>query len=292
MLRKMICKLVAVVVMCSAILLSTTVLVYASPEGESPDNFERVVEFIDEVTEESTFVTEATIENMEVAKAEVLTLAFEEPVAEVIMTEPVVEETVPEETVVEKPVYVEKYTEVPHFFQTDYPNTRYGGYGTVASHGCGITSLSMVFSYLMDEEILPDRLAEEYGRHNTECGSSWTLFTASAEDYDITIEKQTWKWEDVVTALENGQVVIANAHSESVFTDGGHFIVFYGITEDGKILVRDPNRYNYGEWSSPILKEGFANGFDQKYCRYHCFPCWIYEAKDVDALAAEYYGEA
>ena len=315
MLRKLICKLLMVVLMCCAILASTTLLVCAAPDGEKHDDFERVVNFIDEITEESSVVETvpakvvlAAFEMTEDSDAETLACTIEETVwteIQLAVTEPV-EETVPiletvpesevvvitEEPVVEEMVYVEKYPEVPHFFQTDYPNTRYGGYGTVASHGCGIASLSMVFSYLMDEEILPDRLAEEYGRYNTKCGSSWMLFPDSAEDYGITIENQTWKWEDVVTALENGQVVIANAGPDSVFTDGGHFIVFYGITEDGKILVRDPNRYNYGEWSSPILKEGFANGFDQKYCRYNCFPCWIYEAKDVEALAEKHAGEA
>lgn len=38
-------------------------------------------------------------------------------------------------------VYHEKYTKVPNYFQTDYPNTPYGNYGTVASHGCGIASI-------------------------------------------------------------------------------------------------------------------------------------------------------
>ena len=35
--------------------------------------------------------------------------------------------------------------EVPHYFQTDYPDTPYGRHGdTVATDGCGITSLAMV----------------------------------------------------------------------------------------------------------------------------------------------------
>ena len=174
---------------------------------------------------------------------------------------------------------------VPLYFQADYANTPYGGYGTVASHGCGITSVAMVFSYLLDEYIMPDTLAKEFGRYNTEGGSSWTLFPDSAEKYGL-YTTQTWKWDEVVEALENGHIVIANPH-ECLFTGGGHFIVLYGITEDGKILVHDPNKYNYfmfNEYCNPALTEGFLSGFDQKYFNPECLPCWIYPLKDLEAV--------
>lgn len=225
------------------------------------------------ITDEAeTIVHETLIQTEEI---EVLETQIQNEEALVLQTEPI--EEIP---------YVEKFPEVPLFFQTDYPNTRYG-HATVATHGCGIASLSMILTYLLDREIMPDTLAEEYGRYNGEHGSSWNLFPDSAADYGVTIEKQTWKWEDVVEALKNGQVCIANAQKESIFTNGGHFIVLYGITEEGRILVRDPNKYNYGEWSSKILKEGFANGFEQKSVQYNCFPCWIYAKKDLDAIAEQ-----
>ncbi len=182
--------------------------------------------------------------------------------------------------------YVEKIVEVPHYLQQSYPYTNYGGHGTVSSHGCGVASIAMVYSYLLDRVILPDEIAENYGRYNTPCGSDWKVFSATAEDYGLTIESQTWKWNEVVEALENGKVVIANAQKDSIFTDSGHFIVFYGITEDGKVLVKDPNIYNYGVWSGKYLTEGFENGFDQKFVKYNCFPCWIYAPKDLEAIAS------
>ncbi len=187
--------------------------------------------------------------------------------------------------------YVEKITSVPHYFQQSYRDVRYGNYGTVASHGCGVASIAMVYSYLLDREILPDEIAERYGRFNTEHGSCWNIFPTSAEDYGLTIEYSqpnvagTFKWETVVEALKAGKVVIANA-KQNIFTQGGHFIVLYGITEDGKILVKDPNVYNYGQWSNKILKDGFENGFDEKYIKYSNFPCWIYSAKDIEVISA------
>ena len=64
----------------------------------------------------------------------------------------------------------EEPSAVPLFFQTDYPNDRYGS-GTVASSGCGITSLAMVASYMTGHTYYPDELADYfggYGKNNIE----------------------------------------------------------------------------------------------------------------------------
>lgn len=175
-------------------------------------------------------------------------------------------------------IVTEEIPEVPLYFQTDYPNSPYGVWGSVASHGCGITSVSMVFSYLLDYEIMPDTLAAEFGRYNSEHGSYHTLFPDSAEAYGLKVEK-TYDFEEAVQALKDGHVLIANPSASSIFTDGGHFIVLYGITDDERILVHDPNKYNYTNGTS-VLRDGFANGFDQKYIRW-CGPFWIYQLKDI-----------
>ena len=133
----------------------------------------------------------------------------------------------------------------------------------------------MAFSYLLDYEILPDQLALEFGHYNTEHGSYHSLFPDSAEVYGLTGER-TYDWDTVVEALENGHIVIANP-TENIFTDGGHFILLYGITEDKRILVHDPNKYNYTKgWT---LMDGFENGFEQKYIKW-CSPFWIYQLKE------------
>ena len=173
-------------------------------------------------------------------------------------------------------IVTEEIPEVPLYFQADYPHVPYGRYGTVASHGCGITCVAMAFTYLLDYEILPDQLALEFGHYNTEHGSYHSLFPDSAEVYGLTGER-TYDWDTVVEALEAGHIVIANP-TENIFTDGGHFILLYGITEDGKILVHDPNKYNYTKgWT---LMDGFENGFEQKYIKW-CSPFWIYQLKDI-----------
>lgn len=255
----------------------------------------------------------------EVAEA----IPAETEVAETIQEETEVAETIPMETVVEETIaveidqeveddgiiefegrrynitsipwnrepgvtesgYVERITEVPHYIQHYYRDVRYGNHGSVASHGCGITCLAMVYTYLLDQEIMPDYLGENFGRYNTPVGSDWGVFTATGEYYDIDVVK-THQWKEALEALENGHLVIAQANPDSIFTDGGHFILLYGLTEDGKIMIKDPSIYNYSLESSNLLKEGFENGFNHENVKYNCCPFWIFQLKDLEEIAA------
>lgn len=215
-----------------------------------------------------------------------IVVAAETQQSEELLDETVPETTIPEETIPEF-VYEEQIPMVPQFFQQDYAHIPYGGAGdSVSSSGCGITSLAMVFTYLFDEPIMPDRLAKEYRGKGSDTGSCWTLFPESAKDYGLEDIVQTWDWKLVQEALENGQVVIANARSNTIFTDGGHYIVLAGMTDDGRVIVRDPNRYNYAVGENSDLGRGFAYGFEPKYVKY-CTQFWIYPHKDYAKLSAE-----
>ena len=48
---------------------------------------------------------------------------------------------------------------VPQYFQTDYPDVRYGT-GTIADSGCNMTALAMVASYMTDHVYYPDEIAD------------------------------------------------------------------------------------------------------------------------------------
>lgn len=205
--------------------------------------------------------------------------------------EEIEETTLPEETIPEF-VWEEQITIVPLYFQQDYADIPYGGYkDTVSTNGCGITSLAMVFTYLFDEPIMPDRLAKEYRGKGSDSGSCWTLFPESGADYGLEVI-QTGNWKEVKEALERGQVVIANARANTIFTGGGHYIVLAGMTEDGRVIVRDPNRLNYAAGENSALGQGFSYGFEQKYVKC-CTQYWIYPHKDYATLSAkaeaEYY---
>ena len=173
------------------------------------------------------------------------------------------------------PALGREVTEVPLFNQKDYPDAPYGIYGSVSTHGCGITCLAMVATYLHDRFYAPDVLAEQFGSYNTEHGSEWRLFEDSAEELGLDLEKRTYSWDEVEAALANGQVVIS-LQSGGIFTDGGHFIVLTGMNENGRITVNDPYGGNYQNGN---LQYGFANGFTASQVRSNGGPYWIYAPK-------------
>lgn len=166
----------------------------------------------------------------------------------------------------------------PLINQMDYPKDAYGKYGSIASHGCGIACLTMAASYLLDEELDVVTMAEQFGDYNTEHGSYWILFEDSAEILGLTLQERTYNTQKVVEALQNGQIVIA-LQGPGLFTSGGHFILLTGITENGTIMVNDPNGYNWNK--NYIMRRGFAEGFTQKQVFADGGPYWIYSPKEV-----------
>ena len=187
-------------------------------------------------------------------------------------------------------VVVEKLTldEVPLYNQGDYKHVQYGRSSrwTVASHGCGIVSVSMIATYLTDEIAGhdPATLATKYGHYNTENGSYWTLFADLAAEDELNLGEvvQTSDWDLVKAALENGQVVVSLQRAGR-FTSGGHFIVLTGINEEGRIMVNDPNGRNWTKNQEMI--DGFANGFEDYQITAAGIQYWIYQPKaEVQAL--------
>jgi len=172
---------------------------------------------------------------------------------------------------------------VPLYFQNQYPDVRYGS-GSVASSGCSITSLAMVASYMTDHLYSPAELADYFG------GSAYSNMARleSASDALQLPWKKAVNWHESLQALKDGKVVIALVEEASVFTESQHFIVLTGMTEAGKILVNDPNLSNYARWE---LQKGFAEGFTEGdiLCGYS--GGWIYDKAAMPQEPFLYYEE-
>ena len=56
--------------------------------------------------------------------------------------------------------------QIPLYFQTDYPEIRYGA-GSIATSGCSVTCLAMVATALTGHEYMPDQLAEYFSAYNS-----------------------------------------------------------------------------------------------------------------------------
>lgn len=135
---------------------------------------------------------------------------------------------------------------IPAIYQFDYKKVvcTIGGQGKSAStSGCGATSMCMVIHYLTGNTTpTPYTLfkwAYDNGHYN---GNGLDHEAVSAIGR---LGGVTGKWigkngSKIVEALKFGHPVIAHM-GPGIFTKHGHYIVLKGVTDDGKILVNDPN---------------------------------------------------
>lgn len=212
------------------------------------------------------------------------------------------EETVPEETLCEETApdetepeeneasserfdWTEVYShEFPLFSQLDYPNQRFGS-GTVATSGCGITSLAMVASYLTGHTYYPDELAKYFGGYGE---NNVQRFEYGAQQLKLPIHKADTV-RDVFAAMKNGDVAVLLMDHMSIFTETQHFIVLTGINEEtGKIMVYDSYPPNYGKWD---LKRGFVEGFEEKDLMLGYSGGWIFSVRGMPEVPFIYTEE-
>ena len=168
------------------------------------------------------------------------------------------------------------YEEVPLYFQNDYPNDRFGR-GTVETHGCGITCLAMVASYMTGHEYLPDELADYFGGY----GQS----NMQKLEYGSDMLQLPWKKarnvHEVMAALREGHLAILLMNEKSLFTNNEHFILVTGINDDGLYTIHDPYKPNYDVWG---LKQGFESGFEEYAIVKGYSGGWVY---DISAMPEE-----
>ena len=101
--------------------------------------------------------------------------------------------------------------------------------GTIATSGCGPTSLAMVLTYLLGEEISPVETAElGNGSYTCSEGTYWSYFGDMADRYGVNCEQMGISKDNIVNNLENGETLIMSM-GPGHFTSGGHFIVLRGI---------------------------------------------------------------
>lgn len=206
---------------------------------------------------------------------------------ETLCEETIPAETEPEETESsdERFDWTEVYShEFPLFSQLDYPNQRFGS-GTVATSGCGITSLAMVASYLTGHTYYPDELAKYFGGYGE---NNVQRFEYGAQQLKLPIHKADTV-RDVFAAMKNGDVAVLLMDHMSIFTETQHFIVLTGINEEtGKIMVYDSYPPNYGKWD---LKRGFVEGFEEKDLMLGYSGGWIFSVRGMPEVPFIYSEE-
>ena len=160
---------------------------------------------------------------------------------------------------------------IPLYFQTMY--TQPFANGTIRSAGCGITSLSMICTYLYDETITPDMMLKY------QCS---TEPAATMENAIRIMNLNCIKYygmaalENLDIAIDEGHPMIALYRGPSLFTDGGHFVVIAGKNDDGSYIVNDPNLENYYK---PWMVDKFTNGFSRQNIIHGLCGIYIFDSK-------------
>ena len=166
----------------------------------------------------------------------------------------------------------ERFPDMPLYLQQDYPKAPFGNY-KVSTHGCGITTLAMVASYMADDELTPAELAARYGYYCGERGSEIVMFDDTPAELGFQVRKRSFNWAEKDEALRNGQVVVSLQWA-GYWTRGGHYIALTSLTDDGSYVVRDSNLLNYKRIQRHAKDNHSRSSIDQAAQYY-----WIYEPK-------------
>ena len=132
--------------------------------------------------------------------------------------------------------------------QTDarWRNVMYSNHGDpnqkIGTDGCGPTCAAMVVATLRDDKVTPVRAANwavENGYLSYDDGTYWAYFQAYLRQYGIACQQTDNKnraWE----MLRKDRMVITSMRKGN-WTSGGHFILAYGVADDGRVKIHDPN---------------------------------------------------
>ena len=219
------------------------------PEPETEPSQETTSEVTDpaaptdesEPTEETTSPTETLEELEEVAPTEPVFFSEEVSYSNEIVDEEA--DTIPE-----------KYGRyVPHFYQNDYPDVRYGN-NTLARSGCSMTTLAMLADYFTGYDYSPVDFARWFGWYGKN--------EVERLEYAATQLKLPWyEVENIQIALDavsKGKLAIILVNAASRYTTSQHFILVTGVNPTtGKYTIYDSNLTNYSKWD---LADGYENG--------------------------------
>lgn len=140
----------------------------------------------------------------------------------------------------------ERFPVAPLYFQQDYPDTKYGAY-SLRTYGCGVTTMSMLTTYMTDDEWTPPEMCALYGSYCSKAGTAHSMFTEVPTDRGFYCVERVFNWSEALKYLEDGYMVVT-LQRDGYWTNGGHYLLLHNLieTDEGtQVQVRDSNLYNY-----------------------------------------------
>lgn len=178
----------------------------------------------------------------------------------------------------------ERFPEAPLYLQQDYPTTMYGNY-PIRTHGCGITTMAMLASYMTDTELTPPEMCRRYGSYSHKNGTDGLLFNRAPAEMGFYLRKKTHDPKEAKQALEDGYPLVV-VQRKGFWTRGGHYLLVEKMLPDGRIQVRDSNLLNYGR-----LADHKQDSFDWSTIPPACVGYWVFEPKITTIPACSRCGD-
>lgn len=166
----------------------------------------------------------------------------------------------------------ERFPEIPLYIQNDYGNTRYGGQ-LLSSHGCGITCLAMLGTYMTDTVMTPPELAAQFGRYCLPSGTDATMFIRESSGLGFYFKEKINDYRKAAETLKAGYPIIT-VQLKGMWTRGGHYILLESMTDEDHVQVRDSSLKNYGK-----LEGHEIDSFTWKNIITSGMGCWAFEKR-------------
>lgn len=168
----------------------------------------------------------------------------------------------------------ERFPTIPLYLQQDYTTTMYGGF-KIVTNGCGITTFSMITSYFTDEEWTPPELCKLFGHYSLPNGTDTKLFELEPATMGYFMDYRTFQWDEALQSLADGYVTVCLQY-KGYWTKGGHYLALQELNDEGLVVVRDSNMFNYGR-----LQGHKIDAFNPNLIPANAGFYWIYQKKVV-----------
>lgn len=152
------------------------------------------------------------------------------------------------------------------FYRQNWSVTKELSYGddTFGQCGCGPTCTAAIVSNLAGVAVTPEDMrnyAIETNAYIPHVGTTYNMIMTVTASYGIKATNTSSK-DAVIKALKAGKLVLVSM-GPGDFTLGAHFMLYRGITEEGKILIADSYSYDLSvkEWDWDDLEAQLKNGY-------------------------------
>lgn len=143
----------------------------------------------------------------------------------------------------------------------------YGGNDRMSKYGCGPAAVAMLVNSFTETSVTPVEMAQwsaDNGYYALHGGSYHALIPEALKAYGLNVTSVTdYSREHAEELLSSGHILVALMGRGSL-TQGGHFVLFTRLLEDGNIRIADPANYEncMQEWDLDQLLSELKKSYD------------------------------